>query len=592
MPSPLRVFAQKEQPVLSLAVLAASSEPERKRSHFEVLVRHLLQRFFSNELLATDEETLRAMRLGYMVALPGMLFALYLFPSYHAVPIRRTFWPQVSDHYFYVTYSLVVMGIVAVYEWDLLFPDLLDVLVLSTLPISAQRLFLARVVAVSEFLGLVVAGTNGLGCMFLPMVADLPHPVRHFIAHTVAVTASGVFTAALCLVVLGLLLNLLSANLFRRIVPFVQGVAVAMQLTVLFLIPLISHALQQLLTSGNSLVYWFPPLWFLGIYQTLLGGSSTMPVFVELARTGCWATSIVLLVVLASYPLAYKRRLRQLIEGPGTSSTRLWRLTLVDRILRATILRQPAARAIFYFISQTFLRTRRHRIILAMFGGLAIAMTIADMLLLRLGDGHIRISFSPEGIRSAIPVSVFWLVVGLRTGLTAPVDRRSSWIFRVVVGRPSLQHLNGAKIWVAWWGLAAGLAAALLLRGVAPAALRSPLATLAQVTVAVGCSLLLTEFQFFSVLALPFTEIRRTSITDLPLLVVRYFVLFPVLVLTIVRNETWLEAGPTHLALAALSIIFSYLIVRWFYRRRVKEMRSGSDYGDSDDAFLRMGLAD
>ncbi len=49
---------------------------------------------------------------------------------YHR-PILLLFWLQVSDHYFYVLYALTAMGVVTVYSWELLFPDLLDVFVLG-----------------------------------------------------------------------------------------------------------------------------------------------------------------------------------------------------------------------------------------------------------------------------------------------------------------------------------------------------------------------------------------------------------------------------------------------------------------------------
>ncbi len=72
------------------------------------------------------------MLISYAVALPGVIVALFLFPLYHAFPpnpIHRPFWSQASDHYFYVMYSLLVMGASDRLRVDLLFPDLLDIFV-------------------------------------------------------------------------------------------------------------------------------------------------------------------------------------------------------------------------------------------------------------------------------------------------------------------------------------------------------------------------------------------------------------------------------------------------------------------------------
>ena len=84
---------------------------------------------------------------------PALLVALFLFPAYHGFPpypLHRPFWSQAADHYFYVMYSFIVMGAATVYEWDLLFPDLLDIFVLSPLPIARRRLFFARVLALDN----------------------------------------------------------------------------------------------------------------------------------------------------------------------------------------------------------------------------------------------------------------------------------------------------------------------------------------------------------------------------------------------------------------------------------------------------------
>ena len=130
----LGLFAPPKHPVLSLGVQAESVTIEREKSQFEILVRHLFYRFLHNELLTSDDdETKRVMQISCAIAVPGLLVALFLFPAYHAFPpypVHRPFWAQAADHYFYVMYSFVVMGAATVFEWDLLFPDLVDVFVL------------------------------------------------------------------------------------------------------------------------------------------------------------------------------------------------------------------------------------------------------------------------------------------------------------------------------------------------------------------------------------------------------------------------------------------------------------------------------
>jgi len=581
-----------EHAVLSLEVQAEMAQDGRERGRFEVLVRHLLDRFFNNELMATDGETTRAVQAGYLIALPGLLVALYLFASYHQPGAVRGFWQQVNDHYFYVMYSMVVMGVVTVCEWDLLFPDLLDVFVLSVLPIRDRRLFAARVLALTIFFVMVLVGINLLGALFFPLVADLPSLWAHLFAHAAAVAMGGCFMASLFLMVQGILLNVLGERMFRRIAPLLQGVSITVLLTVLFLFSLVSHYLQALLASGNTAVRWFPPFWFLGVYERLLHGEAAPIVFRELASTGCWATLFSCCTVLVTYPLAYRRRVRQLIEGSGSSDMRIWLARPLHGVLHRTVLRLPARRAVFHFVSQTLLRTQKHRVLLAMYGGLGIAFALAELLVLQIDGSRVRIGFMGEGVRAALPVLAFWTVAGLRTALGAPVDRRGGWVFRVIQGRPTLEHLNGAKIWVALWGLAISLLTVGALREVAPNGLRAPLATVGQIVVALGLCLLLTDFLFMKTLAVPFTELRRASITDMPLLFVRYFVMFPVLVLAILGLETWMESSVWRLTQVMALIVVAHLWWRWRYKERVREWRLGSDFEDTDQLFQGLGLRD
>ena len=158
---------QPKHPVLSLAVQAEDFTTGREQSQFEILVRHIFYRFLHNELLTSDDdETKRVMQISCAIAVPGMLVALFLFPAYHAFPpypVPRPFWAQAGDHYFYVMYSFVVMGAATVFEWDLLFPDLVDVFVLTVQPIASRHVFFARVLALAIFLGLVLFGTSILG---------------------------------------------------------------------------------------------------------------------------------------------------------------------------------------------------------------------------------------------------------------------------------------------------------------------------------------------------------------------------------------------------------------------------------------------
>jgi hypothetical protein len=589
------LFSPPKHPVLSLAVQAESVTTLHERSQFEILVRHILNRFFNNELLASDDETKRVMQIACAIALPTLLVSLFLFPAYHAfppAPLHRPFWPQVGDHYFYVMYSFIVMGAATVYEWDLLFPDILDIFVLSILPVPNRQLFFARVLALAIFLCLVQIGTSILGTLFFPLVAEQTNFPRHLFAHFIAVTMSGMFAAACFLSIQGVLLNTVGERIFRQITPLLQGASIMLLLAVLLLCPTIAGSVEPLLTSGSPAIHYFPPFWFLGVYECLFVGASAPAIFHVLARTGCDALLLLLACTVLTYPLAYRRRVRQLIEGTAAAGTASRTSGWIRRLLHGTILRHPSKRAIFHFISQTILRSQRQRVTLAMFGGLSVALALAQMVILRVEPGHIYPALLTSGIRSAIPIMVFFTVVGFRAVLSAPVDRRGSWLFGVLIGRPRSHHLAGTSIWITLWALVVSLGTALLLHTLSPASLKIPNIAIGQLLVAAGLSFLLSDILLFSVRTIPFTHLHRGSVNDLPLAIFRYFVLFPIFVSIVVYKENWIESSTTHLCATLLAFIAAHLLLRRAHAHFLAQSTLDMPPDETEEFPQRLGLRD
>ena len=585
---------QSHPPILSFHAEATRFQTQPEQTPFKTLVRHLIHRFLNHELLAAENESKRVLQIAYAAALPTLLVALFLFPAYHAVfplPHPRPFWSQVGDHYIFVMYAFVLMGLATVYEWDLLFPDLLDVTILSVLPIPARRLFTARVLAVAAFLAVVLVGTSILGTTFFPLLAELPNPLHHLVAHATAVLLSGTFAAATFLALQGILLTLLGERLFRRLGPLFQGLSLLILLAILLLTPTVIGNIEGLLTASTPAVRLYPPFWFLGLYERLLHGPQTPPLFSHLAHTGLFALVIATASVVITYPLAYRRRVRQLIEGesaakPKRSSTSL------NRALHRTLLPHSAHRATFHLASQTVLRSQRHRVTLALFAGLTLALVLSQTLILHVRNGHIHAALLPGGIRAAVPITVFLTVIALRGSVWAPVDRRGAWIFNSILGRPRPTHLSGTKRWITLYAALAGTSMALALHLIAPPALRAPRILLDQLLVALGLAILLTDLYLYPKQSLPFTTLRITSIVDLPLALLRNFVLFPLLLaVTVAYEPTW-EQSWLHLAELTLAITLLHLAITRLYTRSLQHLNADILVSDEDAFPQSLGLRD
>jgi hypothetical protein len=586
-----RILRGPDASVRSLAVQANEPAEARQNTVFEVLTRHLLYRLVHNEALGEEIPT-RLAQVAYMVALPGLLMALFLFASYHQPRAigPRPYWDQISDHYVYTVYAFVVMGVVTVFEWELLFPDLLDVFVLTTLSIPKRVLLLARLFALTIFLALALAGTNFLGTLFFPAAADL-HGMwwRHMAAHMSAVAMAGTFAAALFVALQGGLLCLLGRRIYEWISPLVQALSMVVLLTILFLTPLLSSHLKALLGSGSIAVRLFPPFWFLGVYEFLLRGFTALPVYLALAKMAVAATVGAIVLAVVSYPLAYARRVGQLVEGTISTHKRSVVAGMCRRLLHVTLLRSPQRRAIYHYISQTILRIPRLRLYLTIYAGVGLSLAISGILLLDVRGGHIGFHVSEWGVRSVTPVLAFLIVIGMRTAMDAPVGLQGSWIFLVVHGRPLPEHLRAVFLWVSLCLSAAAVASVGLLLFFAPAALRGLLPIATQLVMAVGLTILLAKTFLLRIREIPFTATRVPLTTDLPISFVRYAVIFPAFVFFVVEHEPWVEADVRNLLKTLLWFVVAYVCLSYLRRLYLKKRESDSA---SEDAVLvhRLGL--
>ena len=581
------VFATPAEPVLSLEVQAKMprTNPEEP-IQFQVLVRHFLERFFNNEMASSDDGGKRRLiQVACAIGIPGFVMALYLYPMYHLPRGHRPYWAQVSDHYFYVVYSLVALGVVTIFEWDFFFPDLLDVFVLSTLPVKDHRLFRARIAAVALFVVGFLFDSNFLAPLVLPAATEPPNMARLLTAHVLAVALSGIFAAAFVLALQAMLLGILGGRAFSRVSLLLQGFSITALLVVLLLSPIEAGALRELMRAKNTAALCFPPFWFLGLYQRVLEGAGAPLIFGQLARIGCTATALAIALAMFCYPFAYSRKTRELVVGSGKANTHPWIVRPINKWLNAALLRSPIHRAIWNFISQTLLRVQRYRIFLVMYGGLGLALIAASTLRLRSLHGAVHIGVSSDGLRAAIPIVIFWTVAGLRMSFHSPTDHRGAWVFRITGGRPGLEQLMATKRWVLLWAVILSLGTLALMHAIAPNDFRAWQVNVVQVLVAVGLSLLLTDIFFLAVKTVPFTGTRPKPATHLVAVLIQYLGLFPVLIFITLGAEDLMQASMMRVAFATVMIAALHLGMELLHRKIVAEYSNQAELDEDQEEF-------
>src|SRR4051794_34200702 len=302
----------------------SSGRPEM--GSFLLLVQHFFGRFFDNDIVTQDADmrTNAVQALGF-VAVPGIFASFPMLAT--GVRFDRPFandWQFVGNFYFFVLYSMVAMGFVMVFEWDSLFPDRRDYLVLTPLPLGENSIFLAKVAALVVFLCVFLMDANLLGLLG-PLCSGNPgtplaKAVRVAGAQMAACLSGGAFVAMACAALQGVLINCLPGRTFRRVSPWVQMALMALLIMVLFVTPFLAVALKPLFEQSSPLLRWFPPFWFLALFLDLLPGSPAGTYFHGLAMLAPQAVAIAAAAFVVTYVAGYRRHARRVMESVEKSA--------------------------------------------------------------------------------------------------------------------------------------------------------------------------------------------------------------------------------------------------------------------------------
>jgi len=432
-------------------------------SQFQLLVRHFLWRFFHRDGASDDERYVRILQILATLAVPGLLISFFLIPDHPpgslimagAETEAERVWLRVGDRYVFVAYAMTAMGLLMAFQWDSLFPDREDYLILTSLPISSPRWFAAKIVSLALFLSMFILATNVFSLAIVPpIVAEhigggLNVFVQAFAAHASATLGGSVCAALFFLALQGLLINVVPANTFRRISPFIQTVATFILLTTFLITPLIKESIPPLARSHSPVLSYIPMIWFLGIYEHFLPGGT------PLTETGYWARLAVAAItgmvpiVLVSYWLGYRRYSKKVLEAafPMDSAMRTFRFatTVVDRIF----LKNETERATFHFVAQIYRRSSKHRILTALYTAIGAALAISSLFVIDTQSSQalsIRLSFSGS---LEIPLTLtFVMIAGLRATFAVPYELHANWIFRLAGSVSPEPFLNATRKWI------------------------------------------------------------------------------------------------------------------------------------------------
>ena len=557
----------------------ATWEPYSRRP-FSTLLRVFIGRVFhgSGDSGASEMDVALGV-IVILLAMPGVLVSLLLFEKYGSLirwmrgdGVFDPFVATIPDEYFFIVLSMVVTGAAAVWRWDALFLDRRDYTNIVPLPVSLRRIFLGNLAAILLLAAALTLDVNAASFVLFPVAVvgsqvSLGVFLQFAAGHAATVVLASAFSFFAVFAVIGLLMALLPYALFRRISLYVRF------LIALFLIALLATSfavtsfLGQLAGISKFAVNLLPPVWFLGIGQTLWGNGHN-PFFAALTRTALFALGVSLAVAILSYALSFRRSFIRIPEtaevGPlPRSQFHLLPIDLFDR----SILRDPPQRACFHFITRTLLRSEAHLQIVSAFVAMALVAS-AQAFASSFHPNAAAVVRNPSEDLFSIPfIMSFCIIVGIRLTFEIPSDLRANWVFALWIDPETLQTRPIARKVLLTFSFAPLVpicfVSSWILWGFSTALLHTAIFT--------ACTVAFVEILLLRFRKIPFTCSYPAFQSHSALIFVAYLFGFVLFTVYVPELELWSLADPwrTILFIPLVAII---LLSIHFYRKQMLDM--------------------
>ncbi len=419
------------------------------RLQFRILFRDAILRMVDLDLLSArgDMQNLLTQFAAVLAAFDFVVAVLRI-PQYVAarLPHEKVVIMAWGDQEFLIATTMAIAGLFAVLAWNSILPERRDAYVLGSLPVHPWTVFRARTAAIMTALGISIIAINVFMGLVYPLWIIPPGAgafgwLRTYAAYWLTMAAAGAFVCFALLALQGLAAQLLSYRLYLRVSSLLQLASFFTILGAYFLKPGLAYPAAITAPGNQRLLEWLPSYWFLGLFQELNG--STHPVFGWLAFRAACALALVFAVTVAAYTLAYRRLMRRIVEQPDIApgdrsrpAARAARL-LVDRLFAA-----PLDRAIVLFAARTMSRSRQHRLVLALYGGIALAIAAAYFKSALYGEA--RGQWFELNMLASL-VLLFFAVTGVRAVYALPMDLRANWIFRTTAVHAPMEYFAAAR---------------------------------------------------------------------------------------------------------------------------------------------------
>ena len=453
----------------------------------KLLARTFFARLFETELMpaGSGHVTVVTSVVAFLAA-PSFVLPLLLMKKYvGGMPPELLRASLAQDRTMALLLSMTATAFISLVIWENIFPDRRDSRILGVLPLRARSFVIARLIAIVGLFGLVFLLPTAIASTAFGVVGAMTRLPEGFfgvtIAHFTTVAAAEGFVFFGIVAIQCALMSLAGPAVAHRLAVVLQMAIIIIVLQMPMVLP--SGASFAVDATGTPL--WtdtlsarlLPPLWFLALYDWFVqGGYPGADHFVRTAGVLGIATPV---LALGLYAASYRRLTRLAIEGRPAPPRK--RTALVKRIVGtlSTLLTGAAeGAAVSAFTLRTLSRSRQHRMLLAVWVGVAIALTISAALPLLVRMGWRGFDQPRESLLVGPLILAALVQTGMRSLFAIPVELRANWAVRMSEPNRIPRMLSGASAaliicgvlgpalvafaYAAWlWGITTGLMHAL-----------------------------------------------------------------------------------------------------------------------------------
>ena len=432
-------------------------------SQFFILTRHFYNRLFQNDYIAYEEE-MKAKTISLLV-LSASFFGYISNKFLFAYSIGRNPSLMWVDRCYILSYYMVIIGLIAILEWDSIFLDLRDYSNLVSLPINIRIILAAKFTSLCLFVGIFAVGTNAISVFIFTWYTSISpatgfiygiptysatgliYQIRFFFVHLISFAAAAFFTFFALIVLIAIAKSILGNRLFNRVSAYIKTALLSgcVYLIILLFFKLEGVAyyfnlLHDVKRLSHPIAYVFPPLWFVGLFESLVGHSD--PYFDAMALIAVLALVLGFFSASLALGINFKLHLSKTVEsGTSRKSPRITRFFFST--FDSVVLRNPIQRAVFHFFRLTLKRSNLHRARLTTFVSISIGIVL---ILLVYQSNSIVDNLKDNKIHLLIPLILsFFLLIGIKAVSKIPVSLDANWIFRLTEANEKHHYLLGIR---------------------------------------------------------------------------------------------------------------------------------------------------